>query len=114
HGELAPARLGGKWGFIDKKGVWEIEPKYDYVWEGFESGVAVVGKDMCPIESGGEEIAELGNSYIVSRKQGIGQDFDESTTPLELSYYSYPDLRFGLLDKKGVELTGMDFEQIGP
>ena len=39
---LAPVKMDGKWGFIDKNGVMIIQPKYDYV-AGFSNGLSLVG-----------------------------------------------------------------------
>ena len=39
---LAPASIGDKEGYIDKKGDWVIEPKYDAAYC-FQDGIAVVG-----------------------------------------------------------------------
>jgi hypothetical protein len=44
--EKSGALIGGKWGFIDKTGVFLIEPKYDYAGKFSEglAGVEIRGK----------------------------------------------------------------------
>ncbi|MDZ4832414.1 MAG: WG repeat-containing protein [Candidatus Melainabacteria bacterium] len=111
---LAPARLSGKWGFIDKKGKWAIQPKYDVIWEGFQSGVAVVGKDVCPIPNTHADVTRVSTGFLVARRTGRTKDFDESTTPLEPGYFAYPDYRFTLIGKDEKPLFEKQYENIGP
>lgn len=108
---LAPACIDRKWGFIDKKGNWTIKPTYDSVWEGFTNGVAVCGKDLCPIENCNGEITRIGSQYLLSRKN-TDDEFDESTTPMPASYFAYPDFKFGLVNTEGKEVTKLEYDQI--
>lgn len=108
---LAPVCVDRKWGFIDTKGNWTIQPTYDSIWEGFTNGVAVCGKDMCPIENSNGEITRIGSQYLLSRKNA-DTEFDESTTPLQPNYFAYPDFRFGLVNTEGKEVTKLDYDQI--
>lgn len=110
---LAPARISGKWGFINKKGKWAIQPKYDVVWEGFQSGVAVVGKDVCPIANTHADVTRVASGFLVARRTGRDKNFDESTTPLEPGYFAYPDYRFTLIGKDEKPLVEKQFEHIG-
>lgn len=108
---LAAACVDRKWGFINPKGNWIIKPTYDSVWEGFANGVAICGKDMCPIENSNGEITRIGSQYLLSRRNA-DTDFDESTTPLQPSYFAYPDFKFGLVNTEGNEVTKLDYDQI--
>ena len=110
---LCAASIGKKWGFINKKGKWEIKPTYDVVWEGFKTGVAVVGKDMCPIENTHADITRVGSGFLVARRNGNAQDFDESTTPLEPGYFAYPDYRFTIIDKEEKPTIDKQFDHVG-
>lgn len=111
---LCAASIGKKWGFINKKGKWDIKPKYDVVWEGFKTGVAVVGKDVCPIENTHADITRVGSGFLVARRTGNVQDFDESTTPLEPGYFAYPDYRFTIIDREEKQAIDKQFDHIGP
>ncbi|MBK9143176.1 MAG: WG repeat-containing protein [Candidatus Melainabacteria bacterium] len=113
EGELAPAKEGGKFGFIDRTGKWQIKPEYDMVWEGFRDGTAVVGRDVSPIPNSFADVTRFGDGYIITRKKGASDDFDESTTPLEPGYFAYPDLKFALLTREGKTLCKFEYEQIG-
>ncbi|MGD9682345.1 MAG: WG repeat-containing protein [Candidatus Obscuribacterales bacterium] len=113
EGALAPAREDGKFGFIDRTGKWRIEPQFDMVWEGFRDGTAVVGKDVSPIKNSFADITRFGDGYIITRKKGASDDFDESTTPLLPGYFAYPDLKFALITRDGKELCKFEYEQIG-
>lgn len=110
---LAPAKVNGKWGFINKKGKWAIEPKFDVVWDGFQSGVAVVGKDVCPIENTHADVTRVAQGFLVARRTGRTKDFDESTTPLEPGYFAYPDYRFTMIGKDEKPLFEKQYEHIG-
>lgn len=111
---MAAASLNRKWGFINKTGKWVIQPKYDVVWEGFQSGIAIVGKDMCPIENTHADVTRVGSGFLVSRRKGNTRDFDESTTPLEPGYFAYPDYRFTLIDKDENVISDKQFDHVGP
>lgn len=113
HKELCAARLDKKWGFINKKGKWEIQPKFDIVWEGFKTGVAIVGTDISPIENTHADVTRVGGGFLVARKTGRTEDFDESTTPLEIGYFAYPDYRFTFLTLDDKEPIGKQFDHIG-
>ncbi len=110
---LAAARVNGKWGFINKKGKWTIQPTYDVVWEGFQSGVAVVGKDVCPIANTHADVTRVASGFLVARRTGRDKNFDESTTPLEPGYFAYPDYRFTMIGKDQKPLFENQFEHIG-
>ncbi|MBZ0189603.1 MAG: WG repeat-containing protein, partial [Candidatus Obscuribacterales bacterium] len=112
HSSLAAAREENKFGFIDKKGKWVIEPQFDTVWEGFLDGIAVAGKDMSPIENSFAEITKFGGGFIISRKKGKDESFDETTTALSPGYFAYPDLKFALIKKDGTALSKFEYEQI--
>ncbi|MBX9695274.1 MAG: WG repeat-containing protein, partial [Cyanobacteria bacterium] len=114
HHDLAPARLSGKWGFVDKRGEWVIQPTYDYIWEGFENGVAVAGNDLCPVEHQPGELTRVGGEYIVSKRTEVESAPDDSTTPFQQSRFAYPDYRFALINQEGKEQTQMKFDLIGP
>ena len=111
---LAPAKLNGKWGFINKKGKWVIQPKYDVIWEGFQNGTAVVGKDVCPIPNTHADVTRVASGFLVARRTGRTKDFDESTTPLEIGYFAYPDYRFSLIGKDEKPLFEKQYENISP
>src|SRR6218665_1119163 len=38
---LAPVKIDGKWGYIDKSGKIAINPQFDFAWE-FQEGLAVI------------------------------------------------------------------------
>lgn len=112
-GGLAAAKQGKLWGFIDKRGKWKIEPQFSSVWNGFDSGVAVCAKDVSPIKDSFGTVTKFNSGYIISRTTGAKRKFDESTTPLEPGYFSYPDYMFGLIDKEGKEVAPFKFGEIG-
>ena len=64
---LAPAKVGGKWGFIDTCGKWAIEAEYDDVF-GFNGGPATVQKagKWGLIDKSGKEILAPQMAYILS------------------------------------------------
>src|SRR6218665_3272027 len=41
---LAPVKIDGKWGYIDKSGKIAINPQFDFAWE-FQEGLAVIQLD---------------------------------------------------------------------
>ncbi len=114
HKGLAAACVNQKWGFINKKGKWEIQPKYDVSWEGFETGVAIVGKDMCPIPNTHVDVQRVGSGFLVARRAGSDPDFDESITPLEIGYFAYPDYRFSIISREGKPVVDKQFDHVGP
>jgi tetratricopeptide (TPR) repeat protein len=113
HNGLCSASVNKKWGFINKKGKWEIDPKYDVILEGFQNGVAIVGKDMCPIQNTHADVTRTSSGFLVARRTGNTRDFDESTTALEPGYFAYPDYRFNLVERDGKQTIGKQFDQIG-
>ena len=57
---LAPAKVGGKWGFVQADGAFAIEPRFDEA-KSFEQGLAEVhiGKRMAYIDREGNAIGLL-------------------------------------------------------
>ena len=50
---LAKVKLGGKWGFIDTKGNWIVQPKYRFALDFTNNGLAAVGSaDGSPMTHG--------------------------------------------------------------
>jgi len=113
YGGLAAAGSNKRWGFINKRGRWAIQPKYDTIWEGFQTGFAIVGKDMCPIENTHADVTRVGSGFLVARRTGNSRGFDESTTALEPGYYAYPDFRFTIIDKNEKQINEKSFEHLG-
>lgn len=110
---LAAAKKDNQWGFVDKKGKWAIEPQFSSVWSGFENGVAVCAKDVSPIKNSFGTITKFNSGYVIRRSRGATKRFDESTTPLEPGYFSFPDYRFGLIDRNGKTIAPFKFGEIG-
>jgi hypothetical protein len=60
---LAPVRLNGKWGFVDRKGRFAIKPQFEFV-SGFEHGV-------CPIWDGATwKLIDRSGAYLPLPKLG--------------------------------------------
>lgn len=63
---LAKVKIGGKWGFIDTKGNWIVQPKYRFALDFTNNGLAAVGSpdvggpmNLGYINSVGEVVLQL-------------------------------------------------------
>ena len=101
---LAPVKLGGKWGFIDRQGKWVIDRKYDEA-SSFSDGLATVvinGKEFV--------IDRTGNvQFEVDSKIAI-QDFSEGFA----RFWTLTNEKYGYLNKKGRPVVAPRFRNGRP
>lgn len=103
---LLRARLGDKWGYIDKTGKWIINPQFDGV-DNFSYGLAVV-----KINQKRGYIDANGN--VVIAPQFISADaFAKNGLACVAIGNTEDDLKYGFIDKTGAFLVEPQFEQAG-
>ncbi len=96
---LAAIQSDGMWGFVNTKGEEQIALNFPDIESDFQNGLASCAIDLSPIKSKNTTLIKIGNSI-----RGRGTKFShdsESTTPFTLDRFFSPDLRYGLIDKKG-------------
>jgi hypothetical protein len=100
---LAPVKTfnGVKWGYIDNKGTFGIEPKYDSAYDFGENGIAIVKeKNLYGI------IDQLGK-YVLQPKYDSINEFSEGRAAAV-----YKNI-FKVIDENGKELTTKPYTFIG-
>jgi len=87
-GGLAAAKLGGKVGYIDKKGEWIVPPKFA---EGLEFGK----EGLASVATGGlEKYLTLSGAVAFESPGSGGQDFNEGLAPVtQRGHVGYLDSR---------------------
>lgn len=105
---IAPAAIGGKWGYVDAKGEWVINPQFESA-HGYEDGLAAVasGQRWGLIDREGkfvvnpqyDSIFGMAEGYaIVERDRGSIQGCEHCG-------------RYGFIDMKGRAVANATFEQ---
>ena len=120
-----------KWGWINRKGDWEIEPEWDSSTHFFESGIAVVrrGPSWGAVDRSGELVIPLEYSPLLHEVQGSdlmpaakGGKWGAITTSGEVvldfvweSVWVWPEGPYFLVGKNGkVGLLGPDGNELVP
>lgn len=100
---VAPVKTtnGVKWGYIDDKGTFVIEPKYDSAYDFGENGIAVVEEEKL------YGIIDKSGKYILQPKYDSINEFSEGRAAAALN-----DI-FKLIDEIGKELTTRPYNFIG-
>jgi hypothetical protein len=111
---LAPAKKGGKWGFIDQTGKFVIEPKYDNVLP-FQEGLAAVNEGYRLVRGNADQsvpgtwgfINVKGEIIVPLQYQNV-ENFQEGLAKVNIgaSFRSYQGItlmggKWGFIDKTG-------------
>ncbi len=97
---LAPVKLNGKWGFIDKLGNEVVPCKYDDVYH-FSEGLAMV-----KLNGKWGFIDKLGNE-VAPCKYDDAEEFFDGLALVALNG------KYGFIDKTGREVTACKYEKVG-
>ena len=92
-------RSRGKWGFINQRGLYVIEPKFDWAWN-FNEGIAAVS-----VDSKWGFIDKEGN-YIVEPKFDAVHDYNYGMVAVEING------KWGFLDKSGKNVIKPEFNVV--
>lgn len=106
---LAPAKVDGKWGFIDRSGQWAIEPQFRAVY-GFSSGLAAVDTGENLLGNNWGFIDKTGNFMIEPQFREIRYGFADGTDNLVCARKRK---RWGYIDKTGEFVIEPRFDGIG-
>lgn len=90
---LIPAKIGDKWGYIDKNGKWIINPQFNYC-SNFSNGLAVIGTDTEENIKYGF-IDQTGKIIINPQFNGAGDFASNGLAAVEI------DDEWGYIDKSG-------------
>ena len=119
-GSQIPATIGGvegsKWGFIDKKGNYIVNPQFDDVWTGFEHGVALVnlGMKLYGMRDGKVVAGEKGKWGLIDKtgKYILNPQFDEVRN-LNGGLFAFAvGNKFGIIDKNGKYVASPKYDEI--
>lgn len=94
----------GRFGFIDPKGAWVIQPQFHYIRQAFSSGIAVVSTDGS-------------NSVIIDRTGawlGSGPTFELGRFSDGLAPIGSRGKKYGYVDRTGSEVIPRRFDSAGP
>jgi hypothetical protein len=106
---LAPAANGGKWGYIDTKGQWVIEPQYEQAF-GFKDGLAsaCVGGRWGLIDQKGKFVVNPQYDFIFGVSEGYAIiESDKGSIPGCPQYCA----NYGFINTKSQAVVGAKFPQ---
>ncbi|WMJ71659.1 WG repeat-containing protein [Cytophagaceae bacterium ABcell3] len=130
---LAPKEADDLWGFVNKKGVFVIQPSYDSIYQGFRHGMAVVGngnmrgvvdkKGRLIVPIAFTDINDIQKSVIpVCNSKGLWGFYDKDGNKIidnEYDNFRFEEKgkilvqkngRWGIIDFKGKQLKDFEFK----
>ena len=107
-GNIAPVKIGKRWGLIDRKGQMVVEPKFDEIGQFFESFFGGSVSKLVALVKDGDDVGFIHeNGKMVNEYDDIGSLNEEGLA------LAKKDGKFGFIDQTGKEIIPPVYDEVG-